>query len=189
MTMFDSITITNILNNTYVSAYQILVYNIYKSLLVTDGILPRAYGLPKIHKAGHPFRIIVSTINSSLHYLAIYLHKIIKSSIINQNSFVRDSYDLVKKLKKVKLQNNFQLASFDVVSLFSNVPMDLVTKSIKKKWNKIQCNTIIPLNEFLIGVNTVLNSMFFKFNHTVYKQIFGTPMGSPLSPIITEIVL
>jgi hypothetical protein len=72
-------------------------------LLVTDGNLPRAYGLPKIHKTGHPFRIIVSTINSPLHFLAIYLHKIIKKSIINPDSFIRDSYDLVKKTQECQI--------------------------------------------------------------------------------------
>jgi len=30
----------------------------YKSLLSTDGILPRAYGLPKIHKQGCPLRVL-----------------------------------------------------------------------------------------------------------------------------------
>jgi hypothetical protein len=62
-----------------------------------------------------------------------------------------------------------------MVSLFTNIPMDLVIKSIKKRWNEIQTNTSIPLNEFLIGINMVLNSTFFNFNHTVYKQIFGIP--------------
>jgi len=32
----------------------------YKKLLITDGILPRAYGLPKLHKEGFPPRIIIS---------------------------------------------------------------------------------------------------------------------------------
>jgi len=62
---------------------------IYRSLLVTDGILPRAYGLPKIHKTGYPLQIIVSTINSPLHQLAIFLHKIIKNSIKDSNSFIK----------------------------------------------------------------------------------------------------
>jgi len=35
----------------------------------------------------------------------------------------------------------------------------------------------------------ILNSTYFKFNDTFYKQIFGTFMGSPLSPIIAEIVM
>jgi len=34
-----------------------------------------------------------------------------------------------------------------------------------------------------------LESTYFKFNEIIYKQKFGTSMGSPLSPIIAEIVL
>ncbi|EFN66553.1 hypothetical protein EAG_00027, partial [Camponotus floridanus] len=49
----------------------------YKSLLFTDGTLPRAYGLPKIHKIDIPFRLIVSSINSPLYSLALFLHKVI----------------------------------------------------------------------------------------------------------------
>jgi len=44
----------------------------YNSLFVSDGVLPRAYGLPKIHKSGYPYRIIISTINSPLHKLALF---------------------------------------------------------------------------------------------------------------------
>jgi len=35
----------------------------------------------------------------------------------------------------------------------------------------------------------VLNSTFFTFNDVVYKQTFGVPMGSPLSPIVADLVL
>jgi len=53
----------------------------YKRLLITDGTLPRAYGLPKLHKTGCPLRVIISSLNSPLYKLADYLHKIIKCSI------------------------------------------------------------------------------------------------------------
>jgi len=33
------------------------------------------------------------------------------------------------------------------------------------------------------------NSTSFSFNRIIYKQVFGTPMGSPLSPIISDLVL
>jgi len=41
----------------------------YKKILVTDGLLPRAYGFPKLHKVGYPLRIIVSSIKSPLYAL------------------------------------------------------------------------------------------------------------------------
>jgi len=46
----------------------------YKKLLITDGVIPRAHGLPKIHKIGTPLRIIISSLNSPLYYLVCYLH-------------------------------------------------------------------------------------------------------------------
>jgi len=36
----------------------------YKSLYCSDGILPRAYGLPKIHKCDNSFRLITASIDS-----------------------------------------------------------------------------------------------------------------------------
>jgi len=47
----------------------------------------------------------------------------------------------------------------------------------------------VAMDEFLTAVRFILDSTFFSFNHINYKQIFGTPMGSPLSPIISDIVL
>jgi len=39
----------------------------------------------------------------------------------------------------------------------------------------------------MIATNFIFNSTFFVFNGLFYR--YGTPMGSPLSPIIAEIVL
>jgi len=35
----------------------------------------------------------------------------------------------------------------------------------------------------------VLDSTFFKFNQKIYQQNFGTPINSPLSPIIADLVI
>jgi len=50
----------------------------YSLLNTSNAILPRAYGLPKIHKAGYPLRIIVSSIGSPLHSLALFLQDLSK---------------------------------------------------------------------------------------------------------------
>ena len=34
-----------------------------------------------------------------------------------------------------------------------------------------------------------MEHIYFQFNKSFYKQIFGTPMGSPISPILADIVM
>lgn len=70
-------TSTNEKNNEYV--VRTCSDSEYRFLLSTDGILPRAYGLPKIHKQEYPFRIIVSSVNSIFYKKSMFfLHNIIQ---------------------------------------------------------------------------------------------------------------
>ncbi|XP_071571138.1 uncharacterized protein [Temnothorax nylanderi] len=161
----------------------------YRALLTTDGVLPRAYGLPKIHKPGCPLRIIVSSINSPLYVLASYLHNIIYQNITFPTMHLKNNSQLVNELSGITLESNYKLISLDVVSLFTNVPIELTINSIEKRWDSISKRTHIPKDEFILGIRLVLNSTFFIFNNRIYKQIFGSPMGSPLSPIIADITL
>jgi len=63
----------------------------YNSIYCSDGNLPKAYGLPKIHKSGRMFRIIISSIDSPIHSLAIFLHKIIAKNIDKSFSYIENS--------------------------------------------------------------------------------------------------
>jgi len=42
----------------------------------------------------------------------------------------------------------------------------------------IQYNTNISKNEFILVIKFVLSSTYFTFNNVIYKQIYGTLMGS-----------
>jgi len=105
----------------------------YSNLNTSNAILPRAYGLPKIHKAGYPLRIIVSSIGSPLHNLALFLHKILTKSLPPHFSQIKNSSQLIKKLSNLHIPDDCCLASFDVVSLFTNVPTDTVLNIINEK--------------------------------------------------------
>src|SRR5436190_15508000 len=161
----------------------------YLSLLLRGSTIARAYGLPKIHKPNYPLRLIVSSINSPLHSLALYLHKIIFSAVPKSDSFVANSFELVNKLNSKCLDDGYELASLDVVSLFTNVPLDIAVGAVGRRWHLIERVTTLPYFEFITALRLVLNSTFFKFNGKIYKQLFGTPMGSPLSPILADLTL
>ncbi|XP_072743287.1 uncharacterized protein [Anoplolepis gracilipes] len=161
----------------------------YKSLLFTDGTLPRAYGLPKIHKPNTPYRLIVSSINSPLHSLAIFLHKLMVNNFPTPPSYVKNSFDIVNKLNNTHLDEDLKFISLDVISLFTNIPTNLALDCISNKWEYLSNNCDLSEAEFLNGIKLILNCTYFIFNNVIYRQTFETPMGPPLSPIIADIVL
>ena len=73
--------------------------------------------------------------------------------------------------------------------MYTNIPTDLVLKSIERRWNLIENKTSIPLHEFIKAIMIIINFTFFKFDKKIFRQIFGMPMGSPLFPILANIVL
>jgi len=50
-------------------------------------------------------------------------------------------------------------------------------------------HTNLPLGEFILSTRFVLQSTYFHFNNKFYKQTFGTPMESPLSLVVADLVL
>ncbi|EFN72054.1 hypothetical protein EAG_00139, partial [Camponotus floridanus] len=91
----------------------------FRSLMHSDGVLSRAYGLPKIHKPDCPLRIIVSSVNSPLHSFATYFHNILYDNLPVANSHISNSFDLVTRLNHSFVDDHYNLISLDVVSLFT----------------------------------------------------------------------
>jgi len=75
------------------------------------------------------------------------------------------------------------------VSLFTNVPLNLTLESVGNRRDHIKKGTKISANKFINAVKLILDSIFFTFNGMIYKQKFDTPMGSPLSPNIADLVM
>jgi len=152
----------------------------YRSLICSDGCLPSAYGHPKIHKPGHQFRLIVASLDSPFYSLASFIQKIIASGVQYAASCVENSFQLVEKLKSVRLDDRHVLLSLDVILLFTNILLDLAIDSVVKRLDNILDNSKIPNNEFILALKMILKSTYFSFNDVIYRQNFGTPIGSPL---------
>ncbi|XP_032685326.1 uncharacterized protein LOC116850787, partial [Odontomachus brunneus] len=112
--------------------------SVYKFLQSSDATLPRAYGSPKIHKADNPLRIIVSSKNSPLYNLALFLHRLISTSIPVPKSRIKNSFDLVNSLANLYVEEHCRLFSLDVVSLFTNVPLELVMDGVWRRWSFLE---------------------------------------------------
>ena len=87
------------------------------------------------------------------------------------------------------MPEDYRIVSLDIASMYSNIPIELALGSVLRRWNVIEKNTFIPFQEFKRAISVILNSTFFKFNEEFYEQIFGLPMGSPLSSILADLVI
>jgi len=81
----------------------------YNSLYSSDSNLPKAYGLPKIHKDNYSLRIIVSSVNTALCAIAKFMHNIISNSLTHSSRHVNNSFELHRSLsnKTIKMTYYF----------------------------------------------------------------------------------
>jgi hypothetical protein len=94
-----------------------------QQLLLQDSRPPRLYGLPKVHKQGVPLRPNVSTIGAPTYHLARHLAGLLGSHIASSSHHVRNSTEFVHTLGSLRIGPHDIMVSFDVVSLFTRVPI------------------------------------------------------------------
>ncbi|XP_064482981.1 uncharacterized protein LOC135395821 [Ornithodoros turicata] len=84
------------------------------------------------------------------------------------------------------------MVSFDVVSLFTNVPKDLavqVAEARLRQDSSLPTRTSLTVEEVVILLRFCLNQTHFNFNGRTYHQIEGCPMGSPVSVTLANLVM
>ena len=105
---------------------QILTRDIYDRIPPKGSQRPCMYGLPKTHKEAIPLRPILSIIGSSQHELTKRLSEILAPVLkFYSSNCVQDSFTFANFIQNYKLEpaKTF-LCSFDISSLFTNVPLD-----------------------------------------------------------------
>lgn len=161
-----------------------------RSLTIHNALPPKIYGLPKIHKEGTPLRPIVSSINSPAYFLSKFLGEILKQWTVNSTFNVKNSSDFIEKVAGLEIGVGDCMVSYDVTSLFTNVPIDHALKLIERDWNKKSHLTNIPKDIFLKLLKFCLvDNNYFLYNDKFYRQVSGAPMGGPLSPIVADILM
>ena len=154
-----------------------------KLLKTYNSIVPRAYALPKTHKETLSWRIIVSSIDGPTYKLSSFLANILSKIVGKSPYHTIDSWQFCKEIRNIQLPDeSLRSVSLDVVSLFTNVPVDLAILDLHHRWTEIEQHTKIDRDGFLQAVKFVLEANIFLFNGVFCKQVFGTAMGSPISP-------
>ena len=93
---------------------------------------------------------------------------------------IKDTKYFVEKIKKEHIPNDHLLVSFDVKSLFTNVPLDQTIEIILNiVYKKNEISTDMTKSEMKELLNLCTKSVHFTFDDNIYVQNDGVAMGSP----------
>ena len=84
--------------------------------------------------------------------------------------------------------DDYKLISFDVTSLFTNVPLDYTINIILKRiYDQRELETKISRKEMKDLLLLCTKNVHFFYDNKLYSQKDGVAMGSPLGPVIAWI--
>lgn len=150
---------------------------------------PLFYGLPKVHKNNWPLRPIVSQINGPTCKLSEFLDKHLTIAESKIPFLLKDTTAFLNLIThNSHCTDNTFLVSMDVTSLYTNIPheqgADFVSTFYVETLNSWTENEpLVPLNktEIYLLILFVLQNCTFQFDNLLFKQNYGTTMGSKFS--------
>ena len=153
----------------------------------TGSVPSKLYGLPKIHKTGNPLRPIISQIGSYTYDLAKFLVPIL-APLAKNDYTTKDSFTFVQELRS--LDKISFMCSFDVVSLFTNIPLE---ETVEICLDKLYANSETVHNlcrqDLKKLIMFVAKENYFLFDNKYFDQIDGVSMGSPIGPVLANIFM
>ncbi|BHF61667.1 hypothetical protein SprV_0100464200 [Sparganum proliferum] len=157
-----------------------------KLMTLSDPHIARAYGLPKVHKVDVPLRIIVPLIGSPTYNIAKWLYRHLKQLTHGSDYSINNSHAFLQRIQGLKVSADECLLSFDVVALFSSIPHDLAIECVAQR---LQDNPVEIPTQHIIELLKLCLRNYCQFDNKFYQQVKGTPMGSPISGLLAELVL
>ena len=155
--------------------------NLYNALKPIGSQPPRLYGLAKVHKDGCPLRPVVSMPGSPYHPIAKKVAEWL--SLVPQCNINSNTKDISEDLKNHNVSESEKLVSFDVVSLYTNVPL---IESIDVCANLLFDGNIklnfIDKETFKTLAKLASCDVIFSTHNGYYKQVDGLSMGSSFAP-------
>ena len=155
----------------------------------------RADGLPKIHKHFFKvpsFRPIVDATNTPHYGVGTFLTNLLNPLTRNHYT-VKDSFEAVNMIYKIPSElfdEGYRYFSFDVTSLFTNVPLNKAINIILEQiYKENLVNTKLRKNTLKKLIKDCCRKTAFSFNRTIRKQKDGVSMCSSLGPVLANIIM
>ena len=153
------------------------------------------YGQPKTHKIDFSTKFqcrpIMAAYNLASYKIAKFIVPILSPFTTNQYTIL-NSTEFSHKISSIPNADQLYMASFDIDSLFTNIPLhETIGICLQKLFSDPGVSTVFGFTDKLFKTlleHAVFNS-FFLFNDNYYQQIEGMGMGSPLGPTFANVFM
>ena len=103
---------------------------------------------------------------------------------------MQSSTGFMEDIKTKTVPRGYHLISFDVISLFTNVPLDaMIDIVLKCNYDNREINATISKTEMKELIELCTKEVHFNFNGTTYVQKDGVAMGLPLASVLEGIFM
>ena len=101
---------------------------------------------------------------------------------------INNSFDVAEDLASAMIEEDEQFISHDVVSPFTNTPIEECLNIIRDKLVKdedLKNRTLLEVEDIMQLMKFILTTTYFTFRGTIYK--FGAAIGSPINPRVVGV--
>ena len=145
----------------------------------------RLYGLAKVHKTAIPARPVLSMPGSVYHPIANEVTKWL--NVVPECQINTSTKKIADSLKNVQLDSDEVIVSFDVSSLYTNVPVreaiDICADLLYSGDHELPPVDKATFKELL---ELCTCNVVMKTHDGFYRQVDGLAMGSPPAPLIAN---
>ena len=122
--------------------------------------------------------------------LAKWLDEKVKPLSVN-NHTISDVFQFADKIHELDFNEDDILVSYDVSALSTNVHLEetiqiLANKALTRNWLNETHNVNITQDDLVKLLLVATKHQLFQFSGSLYEQIDGVAMGSPLGPLMAN---
>ncbi|XP_064485960.1 uncharacterized protein LOC135398489 [Ornithodoros turicata] len=121
-----------------------------------------------------------------------FLAELLAPLMYKNDRSVKNSAEFCELIRDIRIDDGDVMMSFDVISLFTNVPIDVALSVVRTKLRAdvdLEDRTDLSVEDILELLKLCLGQTFFQFKSRFFKQTDGCPMGSPISTTIANLVM
>jgi len=148
--------------------------------------VPRLYGQIKLHKIGYPIRPVVSYFRDTTFLVAKYLATWFREIPgFNPRYTIKNSIEFANDLKQKTFPPGSRLISFDVISMFTHIP---VLYTIEIMVSRLRKKNVHPeiIKEFKNLITICLKDNICFYQGRTYRFPDGLPIEGPSPTLVAD---